>query len=128
MPEIESGKSKGKRKTNTKKAISLLDELNIIGKKKLISNFSELRERLSVVSKCIDAIDCLDKADKQYFLENTKQEEKYLLEALYHLKMNHITKKEFNDLKAKSEITSQIWSVSYLRERLVNIGYVPSKG
>ncbi len=125
IPEAELGQSKTARKNNARKILQLLDSLEELGKKDTITNFDELRDRTKCLLKIADAIDFLDKADKRLFLNQKKREKNYLLEALYHLITYGVTNKEFNSLSLKSEFTGRIWTVRYLKQRIINAGHQP---
>jgi hypothetical protein len=127
IPKVEVQASKSIRKKYANKIIELLGELESIGRSHLFSNFEELREQTKVVLKTSDAFNYLDKADKQHFLNKKKMEIKYLLEALYSLMIMKVTNREFNSLHAKSELTGQTWTVNYIKSRLLDAGYTPTK-
>jgi hypothetical protein len=127
IPRVEVQSSKSIRKKYAHKIIELLSSLESIGRSHFFSNFEELREQMKVVLKTADAIDYLDKADKQYFLNKKKMEIKYLLEAIYSLRIMKVTIQEFNSLHAKSELTGQTWTVNYIKSRLLDAGYTPTK-
>ena len=127
IPKVEVQASKAIRKTYANKIIELLNALENIGKSHFDNNFAGLREQVNVVLKTADAIDYLDKADKQYFLNKKKMEIKYLLEAIYSLRIMKVTSQEFNSLQVKCEITGQTWSVDYIKRRLLDAGYNPTK-
>jgi len=68
----------------------------------------------------------MDKADKKHVLRNKKTAAKHLLEAIYLLKKNETTVKEFDSLKMKSEITGEPWTIDYVKKRLLKAGYRPA--
>ncbi len=126
LPHINSGESKQKRKNSAAKVIELLDELESSNLQHTIKDFHNLKEKLSIVLKSTDALDLLDKADKAHFLKNKNQEIKHLLEALYSLRKNQVTVRQFDSLKAKSEITGEIWTINLIKKKILEAGYVPS--
>jgi len=127
VPKVEVQPNKSLRKKYANKIIALLNALENMGRSYLFSNFEELRWKMKIVLKTADALDYLDKADKQNFFNKKKIEINYLFEALYSLKKEKVTIKEFNSLQAKSEITGQTWTVDYIKRRLLSAGYTPTK-
>lgn len=123
LHEIESCKNKTKRKASVTKTLKLLGGLEVRGQQTIVKNFDDLKSRLKIFEKPADALDHLDKADKYYFFKDKKREQRYLLDALYHLKINHVTKRQFRVLQMKSEITGDIWDAAYLMKRLLSTGY-----
>lgn len=127
VPKVEVQPNKSLRKKYAYKIIGLLNALENMGRSHFFSNFEELRWKMKIVLKTADAFDYLDKADKQYFFNKKKIEINYLFEALYSLKKEKVTIKEFNSLQAKSEITGQTWTVDCIKRRLLEAGYTPTK-
>lgn len=125
LPHINSGESKQKRKNSAAKIIELLAELESLNLQHTIKDFYDLKEKLPIVFKATDALDLLNKADKGHFLKDKNQEIKHLLEALYSLRKNQVTVRQFDSLKAKSETTGEIWTINLIKKKMLEAGYVP---
>lgn len=125
LPYINSGESKQKRKNNAAKVIELLDELESSNLQHTVNDFYDFKEKMSIVLKSTDALDLLDKADRAHFLKDKDQEIKYLLEALYSLRKNQVTVRQFDSLKVKSETTGEIWTINLIKKKMLEAGYVP---
>lgn len=127
LPVINSEESKIKRKKNIFRLIELMNELEISGHQYDVSNFYELKEKLPTVLNTIDAVDLLTKAEKAHFMGNKKQVIKYLLEALYSLRSNQVTVRQFNSLEIKDSNTGEILTINLIKKKILEAGYVPPK-
>lgn len=124
LSEINSSTTtKARRKSSSRKVLELLQQIDQLGHKEGINNFEDLKKYLQIVIRASDAIEYLEKADKHLFLGESKQEQRSLLQAIYHLKKNRITKREFKILQITSALTGKVWAIEYLKKRLLDTGY-----
>lgn len=127
LQEIKYGKNKQEIGKKASRVIDLMNELEVNGFHHTVSDFHELKNKMSVLLKISDAADLLDKADKAHFMKNKKQEINFLLEALYSLRSHQTTVREFDSYGLKSEITGEIWTVNLIKKKLLQAGYNPPK-
>ncbi len=125
IPFTISGGTKAQRKKNCQTVIRLIDEFHTNSNSLPTNRFDELRKKMEFRIRIADVLDFLDKADAKHFLKDNKSEIKYLLQALHALISLKVSNKDFNSLQAESVTTGNLWTVKYLKKRLLKAGYNP---
>lgn len=69
----------------------------------------------------------LERSDAKFISKDLKSEIKYLLEALNSLVNLKIKVSKFDSFNFKSEIRKRCWTVSYIKQRLLNAGFEPNR-
>lgn len=124
LEKISTLKTNSAKVNNCGKAIDLLNNAEEYEEcKEVITNFDELKSRLTKIQKVLPVVDYVEKSYKHQFKGKDKSEQNSLLDALYEIRQKRITNQDFKDAEVFPEGTGEIITVEGIKQRLAELGW-----
>lgn len=106
------------------RAIAVLNEAEQYPEcREVLTNYDELKERIRCIGRVLPAVNAVEKAYKHRFKGSKKPEMNALLDALYHIKTNNVTDREFSVAEVFPEGTGEIIEIGSIEGRLRELGW-----